>query len=95
MSDVWGKVNPAPTSCPSWDNQRSDEENEKAYKDHQEAYNTYSDARHAEETRMLSLVGWKCELDLRWEEQYDLHLQEVPLGFEVVAPPTEVAEAAE
>lgn len=99
MRDVWDKANPAPI-CPSHPTCSSDEEIEestKAYNVFSEKDNAHRDARYAEEARLLALVGWKGDLNLHWEEEYDLHIQEVPLGFEVVAPPIseEMSQAAE
>jgi hypothetical protein len=90
MSDMWDKANPA-LPCPPNEGEGAME----AYNVWCEKDNAHRDARRAEEDRLLSLVGWESTMNLHWEEEYDLHIQEVPLGFEVVEPPTEVAEAAE
>ncbi len=93
MSDMWDKVNPAPICPPAGSN---DDYN--SYNAYCDADNSHREARRVEHDRLLALVGWKADLNLHWEEEYDLHIQEVPLGFEVVAPPAseeQVAQAAE
>jgi len=90
MSDMWDKQHPS-LPCPPNEGEGAME----AYNAWCEKDNAHRDARRAEQDRLLALVGWDATLNLHWEEEYDLHIQEVPLGFEVVASPTEVAEAAE
>lgn len=90
MSDTWDKQHKEPT----YPDNSTDQERDSYY----EARNSYHDARRAELDRLLSLVGWKEDLNTHWEEEYDLYIKEIPFGFEVVKETTsedEMRQAAE
>ncbi len=89
MRTTWEKENPSPT----YPDNGSQQERDAYY----EALSSHQSAESAEWDRLAAIVGWDRTLDLRWEEEYDIYLQEVPFGFEVVKPAEEepVAQAAE
>lgn len=86
VREGWEKVNPV-VEYPDY--------NDSDYDVKREAHDAYLNARSAEYDRLLALVGWKKELDLHYESEYHLHIQEVPFGFEVVKPAEEEQVAAE
>jgi hypothetical protein len=83
MEAGWEKENIAPTGCEhdAWDSP--------AYQAYRLASDTYRTARSVEVDRLRSLVGWKADLSLYGEEEWELYIQEVPFGVEVVEEPTE------
>jgi hypothetical protein len=85
MGEMWDKEHPSPP-YPDYNADLSIED----YNARRDVYYAHSDLRCKEVDRLLALVGWKKELDTYHEEEYHLHIQEVPFGVEVVTPPTEV-----